>query len=171
MLDALHHVSPGGTAGVKTPRLHLFLRDTNIQVLEDFQDTTDLKNVVVSNSEFKAEVAASVGYRMGSWLRQFHDWSTSLNGNINALGGVEIGRNEPMRQLKYNITYGSILEILGNNFSELLEGFRPTLEEVVDETKKKFQTVSGDRVEDRNWCLIHGDFWSGKYVTFIPAVF
>jgi len=171
MLYALHHFPSGKTTGVKTPRLHLFLRDANTQVLEDFQGTTDLKNIVVSNSDFKAEVAASVGYRMGSWLRRFHDWSTSPNMHINRLGGVKIGHNEPMRQLKYDITYGSILKILGNNFPDLLEGFRPALEEVVDEATKKFETIlSGDRAEDKNWGLIHGDFWSGKYVMFVLTV-
>ncbi|KAF2968557.1 hypothetical protein GQX73_g5045 [Xylaria multiplex] len=155
MLDALNDFS-SGVAGIKAPRLYLFIRDTNIQVLEDFPDAIDLKSILVSltwNPILMKSVAASVGYGIGAWLRSFHNWSMSRNGRLK-----NIGNNEPMRKLKYAITYDSHLRILENNFPALLEGHRLALEQVKDAAMKEFEKVSKDGDEDRNWGFIHGDF-------------
>ncbi|KAI0540368.1 kinase-like domain-containing protein [Xylaria digitata] len=159
MLDALNDFS-SGVAGVKTPRLHLFIRDTNIQVLEDFPDAIDLKSIFVSptrNIILTKSVAASIGHDIGAWLRSFHDWSMSPNVKLK-----DIGNNEPMRKLKYAITYDSHLKVLENNFPSLLEGHQSALEQVKDAAMKEFKKVSRYGDEDKNWGLIHGDFWSGN---------
>ncbi|TGJ78533.1 hypothetical protein E0Z10_g10233 [Xylaria hypoxylon] len=149
-----------GVAGVKAPRLHLFIRDINIQVLEDFPAAVDLKSLFVSptgNSILTASVATSVGHGIGSWLRSFHDWSMSSNAKLGY-----VGNNEPMRKLKYTITYDSHLKVLENNFPDLLEGHRAALEQVKDAATKEFEKASKDGDEDKNWGLIHGDFWTGN---------
>ncbi|RWA07377.1 hypothetical protein EKO27_g7716 [Xylaria grammica] len=159
MLDALNDF-PSGVVGVKAPRLYLFIHDTNIQVLEDFPTAVDLKSLFVSptrNSILTAPVAATVGYSIGAWLRSFHDWSMSSNAKLR-----DVGNNEPMRKLKYAITYDSHLSVLENNFPALLEGHRSALEQVKDAATKEFAKRSKDGDEDKNWGLIHGDFWTGN---------
>ncbi|KAI1644676.1 kinase-like domain-containing protein [Daldinia loculata] len=161
MLHALSNF-PSSTTVVKAPRLHLFIRDANVQVLEDFPAAVDLKNILVSptaNSILTAPVAMSIGYDVGSWLRLFHTWTSSSNAELKA-----IGDNEPMRKLKYAITYDSFLKVLENNFPDLLEGHRSTLEQVKDTATNEFQKTSrdGDGGEGEHWGLIHGDFWTGN---------
>ncbi|KAI0444707.1 kinase-like domain-containing protein [Xylaria telfairii] len=155
MLDALKEL-PSGIGRIKAPRLHLFIRDANIQVLEDFPATVDLKSLFVSpnaNSILTPPVAASIGHDIGSWLRSFHDWSMSPNGRLKY-----IGDNEPMRKLKYTITYDAYLKVLENHFPDLLEDHRPLLEQVRNMAAEGFEKVS----EGLDWGLIHGDFWTGN---------
>lgn len=159
MLHALNDF-PSSTTVVKAPRFHLFIRDANIQVLEDFPAAVDLKNLFVSptaNSVLTAPVGESIGRDVGTWLRSFHDWSFSPKSGLKA-----VGDNEPMRKLKFAITYDSFLKVLENNFPDLLEGHRPTLEQVKDAATKEFERISGDENGSEDWGLIHGDFWTGK---------
>ncbi|KAI1483171.1 kinase-like domain-containing protein [Daldinia eschscholtzii] len=158
ILHALNNFSSSTTA-VKAPQLYLFIRNVNIQVLEDFPAAVDLKNILVSptaNTLLTAPVAASVGYKVGSWLRSFHAWTSSSNAELKA-----VGDNEPMRKLKYAITYDSFLKVL-ENFPQLLEGYRQILEEVQDAVKTEFQKSSRDGNWDKHWGFIHGDFWTGN---------
>ncbi|KAI1469029.1 kinase-like domain-containing protein [Daldinia caldariorum] len=159
MLHALANF-PSSTTAVKAPRLYLFIRDANIQVLEDFPATVDLKNILLSptaNTIFTASTAASIGYNVGSWLRSFHAWASSPNTELKA-----IGDNEPMRKLKYAITYDSYLKVLEDNFPQLLEGHREILEEVQTTATREFQRTSGNGDWDEHWGFIHGDFWTGN---------
>ncbi|KAI0544362.1 kinase-like domain-containing protein [Xylaria curta] len=159
MLDALNNLS-SVISDVKTPRLHLFIKDTNILVLEDFAATVDLKCLLVSpnaNSILTPPLTASIGHDIGSWLRSFHDWSISSNSRLKHMGD-----NDSMRNLKYAITYDAYLKILENHFPDLLESYRPLLEQVRSAAMKEFEKVSKDRGEDQNWGLIHGDFWTGN---------
>ncbi|KAI1802086.1 kinase-like domain-containing protein [Daldinia bambusicola] len=148
MLHALNNF-PSSTAAVKAPQLYLFIRGANIQVLEDFRATIDLKNILVSptaNTIFTASTAASIGYNVGSWLRSFHTWASSPNTELKA-----IGDNQPMRKLKYAITYDSFLK-----------GHRDILEEVQDAATREFERTSGDDDWGKHWGFIHGDFWTGN---------
>ncbi|KAI0460556.1 kinase-like domain-containing protein [Xylaria acuta] len=159
MLDALNDL-PSGIIGIKAPRLHLFIRDTNIQILEDFAATVDLKSLFVSpnpNRILTPLLAASVGHDIGSWLRSFHDWSMSPNGRLKY-----IGDNEPMRKLKYAITYGAYLKVLENYFPDLLDGHGPPLEQVRNAATREFGEVPEHGDGDNNWGIIHGDFWTGN---------
>ncbi|KAI1751509.1 kinase-like domain-containing protein [Xylaria castorea] len=159
MLDVLNDL-PSGISRIKAPRLHLFIGDTNLQVLEDFPTTADLKSLFVSpnaNGILTPPLAASIGHDIGSWLRSFHDWSTSPNGRLK-----DIGDNEPMRKLKYAVTYDAYLKVLENHFPDLLEGHRPLLEQVRNAATKEFRKVSEDQDEGNSWGLIHGDFWTGN---------
>ncbi len=161
MLDVLNDFK-SGAIGVKTPRLYLFIRDANIQVLEDFPASDDLKSIFVSparNQILTAPVAASIGHNIGAWLRSFHDWSMSPNTRLK-----DFGDNEPMRKLKYAITYDSYLRVLETNFPYLLDGHREALLQIKEVATKEFERTSNDGYVDKNWGLIHGDFWTGKYV-------
>jgi hypothetical protein len=66
-----------------------------------------------------------------------------------------------MRKLKRFITYDGFLGVL-ENYPELLQGRKKTLEAIRDIMAKEFEKPPTE--EDENWGLIHGDFWSGKYV-------
>ncbi|KAJ2991565.1 hypothetical protein NUW58_g2467 [Xylaria curta] len=159
MLEDLAGI-PTSSAEVKTPRIHLFIRALNIQVLEDFPGTVDLKSIFVSptaDDVLTTIVATSIGYNIGAWLRSFHDRSMSRNGKLKNLGN-----NQSMRRLKHTITYDAYIKVLENGFPSLLEGHRPLLEQIRNAAAGELERVPKVEDEDRNWVLIHGDFWSGN---------
>jgi len=161
MLDAVACYSPPNITAVviKTPRLYLFNRRTNTQVLEDFPDTGDLKSVFFLpnvGSLLPGSSAAAIGHHLGSWLRSFHAWASAPK---QASMRASIGQNRPMRELKRMVTYGSFLTVL-ENFPELLVGCKETLEIVRDVMSKEFEKPPV--YEDEEWGIIHGDYWSGK---------
>ncbi|RDW56810.1 hypothetical protein BP5796_12877 [Coleophoma crateriformis] len=67
-------------------------------------------------------------------------------------------QHDPMRRLKYLLTYDSFLKVL-EDYPELLEGHKETLETIRDVMADEFEKPPTE--EDKNWGLIHGDFWSG----------
>ncbi len=159
MLNALSEVTLTPES-VLVPRLYLFDRDTNTQVLEDFPNAIDFKSLLVSPdavSSLSLPVATSIGYALGVWLKSFHRWSSAPSQRRLR---AEIAGNEPMRQLKYATSYESLVKIL-ENFPQVLEGRRPALEAVKDMAADEFKrpAIDGD---DDSWGLIHGDFWAGK---------
>jgi len=62
-----------------------------------------------------------------------------------------------MMELKYTMNYGSVLMDTISKFSEILEGSRSVFEEVAKSVRGELDGDGG--------VLIHGDFWSGKYVS------
>lgn len=75
---------------------------------------------------------------------------------------AEIGQNEPMRKLKYHITYDIFIGVLGN-FPELVEGCRKTLEDVKEMATREFKKLAAEPEEGcEDWGIIHEDFWAGK---------
>ncbi|KAK5636879.1 hypothetical protein RRF57_012591 [Xylaria bambusicola] len=166
MLTSLNELPPS-TLRVKTPRLHLFIRETNIQVLEDIPDVDDLKNVLVLSAGkqiLTAQAATSIGHNIGAWLRSFHDWAIISNTKF-----TDFGDNESMRILKYDITYGAYLDVLESSFPDLLEGHRLPLRQVKELAMKEFEKTSNDWFAGENWGIIHGDFWSGNILLPSPS--
>ncbi|KUJ07914.1 kinase-like protein [Mollisia scopiformis] len=135
---------------VKTPRLLLFDQVAYTQVHEDFSDSIDLKAVIFSGS-LSHSVAKFIGYNLGTWTRSFHTWASTRT--------LYAEQNEPMRKLKYLITYGSFIEVL-ERFPEVLGTHKATLEEIEARSTKELQTLADDGLQD--WGVIHGDFWSGN---------
>jgi hypothetical protein len=159
MLDALKNFLYTASA-VRVPQLYLFNRDTNTQVLEDFPGVIDLQTFLVGrndNQVITKSIAISIGHALGSWLRAFHSWTSSSSQSDLS---VEIGNNEPMRKLKYQISYHSFIEVL-ERFPEVLGGYKKTLEEVREMASTEFERTASDGNE-KEWGLIHGDFWTGK---------
>ena len=68
-------------------------------------------------------------------------------------------QDDPMRKMRYRITYGSFIEKLGN-FPELLEGHDSTLRAIQEAMAKEFERSPAEA--DENFGLIHADLWSGK---------
>lgn len=146
---------------VRSPRLYLFDRKTNTQVLEDFPNTTDLKTIFLSpmaTDILPGTSSASVGYEIGCWLRSFHQW-TSESSQAPLL--ASIGRNTEARKLKRKVTYDSFVEIL-ETYPELVEGHVEKLKSIQGAMTAEFELNEAPEGDDKCWGLIHGDFWTGK---------
>ena len=164
MLQALADFScttrPAQTV-VRSPRLYLFDRKTNTQVLEDCSDTTDLKTILTSSTVkeiLPGSSPESVGYDIGSWLRSYHQW-TSEPGQARLR--ATIGQNTEARKLKRKITYDSFLGIL-ETYPGLVEGHLDALKSIKVAMTAEFELTEPPIGDDGSWGLIHGDFWSGK---------
>lgn len=146
---------------VRSPRLYLFDRKTNTQVLEDCLDTTDLKTIFISHKIkeiLPGTTAASVGHDIGSWLRSFHQWTSEPS---QAALRETIRRNTEARKLKCKITYDSFVEIL-ETYPQLVEGHVEKLNIIRDAMTAEFKLEKPPKGEGCSWGLIHGDFWTGK---------
>ena len=159
MLRALHNTTATNLP-FKTPQLHLFDKDANIQVHQYFAAATNLEQTFASQTLSPA-VAERIGYDIGVALQSFHKWASHT-----AQTGLrsEIWKNEPMRQLKYRTSYASFVGVL-ENFPGLLEGCRGQFEELKAMAAGEFDRVAADTNGDANWGVIHGDSWAGKLVS------
>jgi len=162
MLDAVAAFDPPKTKDliIKTPRLYLFSRQTNTQVIEDLLNTDDLKSVLFLPNvadRLTPSNAATIGQHLGSWLQSFHAWASAPE---QADLRASVGENRPMRDLKRMVSYDGFMAVL-KNYPELLVGHEEELKTISDAMGKEFEKLSGDELED-GWGLIHGDYWSGK---------
>ncbi|KAK7923162.1 hypothetical protein PG985_007233 [Apiospora marii] len=152
----------GCAVEVRVPQLYHFDRETHTQILQDFADTTDLTTMLQSpaaavEKNLPGSGPKAVGHALGSWLREFHDWSSMpAQRPLQA----QVGPNLGMRRLKCLITYDSFIEILERHPELLVEGCKDTLEEVQATMEQEFERPPAEGDESRG--LIHGDFWSGN---------
>lgn len=165
MLQALSDFPPSTTSTsvvVKIPGLYLFNQETNTQILEDLHQTTDLKTILHSPASnihsYPGGNPFVLGHVLGSWLRSFHEWGSAAEQTSLC---AKIARNQSMRKLKCQITYGSFLEIL-QLYPQIVEGHVETLLAVKDAMTAEFQVDHQPTCDTEDWGLIHGDFWSGK---------
>jgi hypothetical protein len=160
LLNSLAKYSPSTTiATVKPPRLYLYDRETNTQVLEDFSNTNGFRAMLFSadaHNLFPSSSTATIGRYLGVWLRSFHTWASAPE---QAALRAQMWQNDPMRKIKYLFTYDTVLKVLGN-YPELLEGHEKTLGTIRDAIAKEFERPSTE--EGDGYGLLHGDFWSGK---------
>ncbi|KAM5496379.1 hypothetical protein McaMca56_004548 [Microsporum canis] len=97
---------------LRTPRLYLFDEKTNTQVLEDLVSTIDLKTVLESPTASTAlphPFATGIGHALGAWLQSFHTW---VSEPAPAALLKDLGDNEPMRKIRYSISYGAFTNIV-----------------------------------------------------------
>lgn len=166
LVNFMYKDKTANTVVVKAPRLYLFDRETNTQLLEDLNDTTDLKTIFLSSElthTYPGGNSASMGRILGSWLRAFHSWTSAPE---QAALRANIGRNNGMRKLKRQITYDSFLEILVL-YPQVLEGHLETLQAAKDSITAEFEINHPPDNSDESWGIIHGDFWSGKSVLIL----
>lgn len=160
LLNSLsYHSSSTTTATAKPPRLYLYDRETNTQVLQDFSNTNSFKALLFSADAhilFPSSSTATIGRHLGVWLRSFHTWASASD---QAALRAQMWQNDPMRKIKYLFTYDTVLKVLGN-YPELLEGHEKTLSTIRDVIEKEFERPSIEEGDD--YGLLHGDFWSGK---------
>lgn len=151
---------------VKTPRLYLSKRETNVKILEDLCDTSDLKTILCSPEtieSYPGGSSASLGHTLGSWLRSFHSWTSAPE---QAVLRATITGNKSMRKLKRQISYDSFLGIL-ELYPQIVGGHLETLQAVKHAMTAEFDVDELPTEGNANWGLIHGDFWSGKSVSML----
>jgi hypothetical protein len=167
LLKSLASHSPSAiTTTVKPPRLYLYNKETNSQVLEDIPNTDGFKAMLFSTDAHNllpSPSTATIGRHLGSWLRSFHSWASAPE---QAALRAQMWQNDHMRKTKYLFTYDSVLRVL-ENYPQLLEGHERTMYTIRDVMSKEFEMPSTNVGDD--YGLIHGDFWTGKYV--IPLKF
>jgi hypothetical protein len=160
LLNALaSFLPPTTTATVKPPRLYLYDRETNIQVLEDFFNADGLMAMLSSadaHNLLPSPSTATIGRHLGFWLRSFHVWSSAPE---QAALRAQMWQNDPMQKTKYLFTYDSVLKVL-ENYPKLMEGHEKTLDTIRHVIAKEFERPSTE--EGDGYGLLHGDFWSGK---------
>ncbi|KAH8688787.1 kinase-like domain-containing protein [Talaromyces proteolyticus] len=162
MLNALDGLPNTTTENItiQTPHLYEFDRKQNTQILEDLSDTIDLKTVLVSAEAgvvLPQSISTAIGCAVGVWLRAFHSWTAQpAQANLRK----EIAANEPMRKLRYQISYGAFIEIV-QKFPEVWDEYGTILQQVQDMATEEYaQSIHDPGVED--WGVIHADFWAGN---------
>jgi hypothetical protein len=143
---------------VKPPRLYHFDRKTNTQVLEDLPNSIDLKHYLLSevSNNVSESSAKSLGRALGGWLRSFHSWA---NKGDQAEFKSMLDKHQVMKDLKFYINYTMLMETV-ENFPALLDESRGVFEEVRDSAAAELKRED----HDDGYGIIHGDFWTGKYV-------
>lgn len=99
-----------------------------------------------------------MGFALGRWIKNFHTWGAAPE---QAELRQKMKGSTEMRALKYQINYPTMVATIAN-FPDLLEGSREVFEAVAKDVK--------DRLDAEDGALIHGDFWTGKYVS-PPCIF
>lgn len=85
------------------------------------------------------------------WLRRFHDWATTEQ----SLRDLAKTNNE-MQDIKLTYNYGLLLQRI-DKFPDILMDAKPVFEEV-------FAMAKAELDAEAKLQVIHGDFWTGKYV-------
>lgn len=154
ILCALQTLSATPHAGIKvrTPKMYSFSSETNTQIYSDFPASTELKTYA-STHPLNEDQCTALGQALGKWTKTFHNWAAAPEqGELReAMKG-----NEAMKDLKYMINYPALTATI-ENFPEILENSREIFEAVAKDVN--------DNMAQEEGSLIHGDFWSGKYVT------
>lgn len=129
-----------------------------MQIVEDLPNSVDLKTFLLSkvSSGISKSSARSLGRALGSWLRSFHDWGNSNNRDECK---ETLSRNQTMKDLKFWVNYTMLLDTV-KNFPTILDKNRDIFEKV-----HKFAATELTQKDcDDEYGIIHGDFWTGKYV-------
>jgi hypothetical protein len=140
---------------VQTPKLYLFYPETHTQIYSDLPSSLDMKNYVLTHTHsITKSQCVRLGYSLGTWAKAFHSWAQAPEQE--KLKEYMRG-NRDMMELKYMMNYGSILMDTISKFPRLLEESRSLFEDVGRSVRKELDGDGG--------VLIHGDFWSGKFVS------
>jgi hypothetical protein len=159
ILTACQELTPTVESGViiETPKIYPFNPELNTQIYSDLALSTDLKTYALTHPLTQAE-CTRVGFALGKWLKNFHTWGAAPE---QASLREKIKENTEMRALKYQINYPTMIATIAN-FPELLEDSREIFEDIAKDMKEKLDASEGD--------LIHGDFWTGKYVPLTSSL-
>jgi fructosamine-3-kinase len=158
MLKALGSARFQRSPAFLAPQLHLFDPKAHVQVHEDFPDAIGLTSLLTSLTTTNVLVK-SIWHDLGSSLQLFHTWASETE---QASLRADIRQNEAMRKLRYSATYESFIDVL-EKFPDALDGCRKTLEDIRDMAMRELNQGVLDEASP-DWGLIHGDFWTGKYV-------
>jgi hypothetical protein len=147
------------SVSISTPQLYHFQEDANIEVIQYLPNTTTLKEAIHSLSSMRA---FSIGHSLGSWLRAFHHWTSVPEQNDLV---EKIRANVEMRALKQKITFEQGHDILCR-FPDIFGEKERTLWGAIRAAHGGGLGLEEPDTKDDGWGIIHGDLWTGKYVTF-----
>jgi hypothetical protein len=152
-----------GPYAVRAPKLYYFSPDTNTQVQECLPDATDLKSYALQHfttrDPSRKLLCHDLGYSLGTWLRQFHGW-VSLAEQQAMLYDIAKS-NKPMQAIKHMVNYSTLVATV-DTFLSILGDAKDVFEQV---GKMAAAELERDDLE-----IIHGDFWTGKYVADAPLL-
>lgn len=141
---------------IGTPKLYHFNHETSTQVQEYLSDAVNLKHYALKHLQAPTSQAAELrcrhlGQCLGSWLREFHNWSDQPERkNLREL----LAGNEEMRNIKKMINYDELLRRV-SVFPTLLQDHKGTLQQIVNMATSELE-------DNKKLSVIHGDFWTGK---------
>lgn len=131
--------------------------------MQDLPRAVDLKSLL-TNPRIAPRLdrpwATSLGAALGQWLGSFHAW-TAESAQADLVRETE--GNELMRDLKFSINYENLVGLV-DRYPDLLGSSRSVFEDVRDLARSELGMKEG---EGATFGLIHGDFWSGKYVSSV----
>lgn len=141
---------------VRTPKVYLYNSTSSTQVQEYLHKALDLKTYVLKHFSASTPIAAEprimeIGRGLGTWLRRFHDWAETEQ-PLRDLARA----NREMQSIKLTYNYGLLLQRV-DKFPSILMDAKPVFEEV-------FAMAKAELDAEAKLQIIHGDFWTGKYV-------
>ncbi|ODA83506.1 hypothetical protein RJ55_02020 [Drechmeria coniospora] len=155
LLARLPHASTAACE-VGTPALLHFNPETSTQIQEYLPDALNLKQYALRHYQaptsdgFKPQ-CLQLGRCLGTWLRDFHEWSEqAANHHLREL----FSRNGEMQNVKKMINYDRLLHMVAK-YPSVLGGCADVLMQVSDMASAELQDPARLHV-------IHGDFWTGN---------
>ncbi|KAF3059620.1 hypothetical protein GL218_04456 [Daldinia childiae] len=144
---------------VRTPKLYHFDEANNTQVQEYLQNGIDLKMHTLTvesgaDPEITKHQSLQLGKALGRWLKGFHGWAARQP----KLRQV-VAANKELQQLKHTINFSWLMDRV-NQFPNVLGGAEGVFKEVG-------KMAAAELEDDSQLQVIHGDFWTGKYLTSI----
>lgn len=136
--------------------MYLYKSESSTQVQEYLPKALDLKSYALKHFSASTPVAAkpqviNLGRGLGTWLRRFHHWAGTEQ-SLRVLASA----NMEMQGIKLTYNYGLLLQRV-DKFPSVLMDAKPVFEEV-------FAMAKAELDAEAKLQVIHGDFWTGKYV-------
>jgi len=143
---------------IRTPKLYHSIRESNDHIMEYMPNGANLKDYALRYWAAPTDPAAeshcfALGKGLGAWIRSLHTWSDQPE---QASFREAIGGNKVMQALKHSINYPAVIKLV-DRFPSVLGGSRKVFEEVCD-------MAAAELLDESQLGVIHGDYWTGKYV-------
>jgi hypothetical protein len=146
---------------VRTPKFYHSDVDNANQIIEYMPQGVTLLNYVLKHHDAtktdssapEAEAAArGIGKTIGAWLRGFTQWSADHDAELHA----QAAKNEQGQFFRQFITFAWLKDRV-EQYPDILKDAKEILAQV--EQKAADELKNPDQLQ-----MIHGDFWTGKYV-------
>lgn len=146
---------------VQAPRLYHFDSASNTQIMENLPDSVDLKTWLLSEEGGKSvseRAAKDIGRALGSWLESLHAWG--VQEQQSALRET-VSRNKLMQGIKHVFNYQQLVKMVDKH-PGILESAREVFKQVEAYAATESTPPSPSGINESDWGLIHGDFWTGN---------
>jgi hypothetical protein len=141
----------GSHAILRLPKAIKYFPDSNTTILEYFSNSVDLK-AYLSEHEFSSQLAYEVGSMLGEWAARFHAWGRAPE-------------QKDLQELLIQISEAALLksQVNGGRLESTADEFPAILGQSRDLFPKIRKRMKSRETKTDNG-IIHGDFWTGKYV-------